>query len=83
MSLEEAVELVLFAFENAESGSWSRNLGTQVLAQAVKELFKSNAETQIIGIRHGENNETSTEEESVMHMIWQLLPCSQTKEIQL
>ena len=58
MSLEEAVELVLFAFENAESGDIMVQKAPActigVLAQAVKELFKSNAETQIIGIRHGE-----------------------------
>lgn len=58
MSLEEAVELVLFAFENAESGDIMVQKAPActigVLAQAVKELFKSDAETQIIGIRHGE-----------------------------
>ena len=58
MSLEEAVELVLFAFENAESGDIMVQKAPActigVLAQAVKELFKSNTETQIIGIRHGE-----------------------------
>ena len=58
MSLEEAVELVLFAFENAETGDIMVQKAPActigVLAQAVKELFKSNAETQIIGIRHGE-----------------------------
>ncbi len=58
MSLEEAVELVLFGFENAESGDIMVQKAPActigVLAQAVKELFKSDAETQIIGIRHGE-----------------------------
>ena len=58
MSLEEAVELVLFAFKNAESGDIMVQKAPActigVLAQAVKELFKSDAETQIIGIRHGE-----------------------------
>lgn len=58
MSLEEAVELVLFAFENAESGDIMVQKAPActiaVLAQAVKELFKSDAETQVIGIRHGE-----------------------------
>lgn len=58
MSLEEAVELVVFAFENAESGDIMVQKAPActigVLAQAVKELFKSDAETQIIGIRHGE-----------------------------
>ena len=58
MSLEEAVELVLFAYENAESGDIMVQKAPActigVLAQAVNELFKSDAETQVIGIRHGE-----------------------------
>lgn len=58
MTLEEAVELVLFAFENAESGDImvqkapASTIGD--LAQAVKELFGVESETKIIGIRHGE-----------------------------
>ena len=58
MSLEEAVELVIFAFHNAESGDImvqkapSCTIG--VLAQAVKELFESSCEIKTIGIRHGE-----------------------------
>jgi len=58
MSLEEAVELVLFAFENAESGDImvqkapASTIGD--LAQAVKELFHADNEIKIIGIRHGE-----------------------------
>ena len=58
MSLEEAVELVLFAFENAESGDImvqkapASTIGD--LAQAVKELFRVDNELKIIGIRHGE-----------------------------
>ena len=70
MSLEEAEELVLFAFSNAESGDIMVQKAPActigVLAQAVKELFKSDAETQIIGIRHGEKMYETllTEEES-------------------
>ena len=70
MSLEEAVELVLFAFKNAESGDIMVQKAPActigVLAQAVKELFESDAETQIIGIRHGEKMYETllTEEES-------------------
>ena len=58
MSLEEAVELVVFAFNHAESGDImvqkapATTIG--VLAQAVKELFEANNEIKIIGIRHGE-----------------------------
>lgn len=58
MSLEEAVELVLFAFNKAESGDIMVQKAPactiEVLAQAIKKLFNSNVETQIIGIRHGE-----------------------------
>ncbi len=58
MSLEEAVDLVLFAFENGESGDIlvqkAPACTIQVLAQAVKELFNPKAEIKVIGIRHGE-----------------------------
>jgi len=58
MSLEEAVELVVFAFKNAESGDIMVQKAPActigVLAQAVKELFDINAQIKIIGIRHGE-----------------------------
>ena len=58
MALEEAVDLVLFAFENGVSGDIlvqkapACTIGT--LAQAVKELFHSEQDIKIIGIRHGE-----------------------------
>ncbi len=58
MSLEEAVELVLFAFKNAESGDImvqkapSCTIG--VLAEAVKEIFDVKNNIRKIGIRHGE-----------------------------
>lgn len=58
MSLEEAVELVIFAFQHAENGDImvqkSPACTIAVLAQAVKELFNADNETKIIGIRHGE-----------------------------
>lgn len=58
MSLEEAVDLVLFAFENGESGDIlvqkAPACTIEVLAQAVKELFAPNTEIKVIGIRHGE-----------------------------
>ena len=58
MSLEEAVELVLFAFEHAQSGDIlvqkAPACTIAVLAQAVKELFHASNPVQIIGIRHGE-----------------------------
>lgn len=58
MSLDEAVELVLFAFENGKPGDLFVNkapAGTiGDLALALKELYKSDIESKIIGIRHGE-----------------------------
>ena len=58
MTLEEAVELVLFAFEHAEQGdifvkkSSSALLGD--LVQALIELFDAPDPVKIIGLRHGE-----------------------------
>lgn len=58
MSLDEAVELVLFAFEHGRSGDLFVNkapAGTIAdLAQALIELFKATNEIKIIGTRHGE-----------------------------
>lgn len=58
MSLDEAVDLVLFAFEHGNSGDLFVNkapAGTiGDLAQALKELCNSNNEIKIIGTRHGE-----------------------------
>jgi UDP-N-acetylglucosamine 4,6-dehydratase len=58
MSLDEAVELVLFAFEHGNPGDLFINkapAGTiGHLAQALKELCNSNNEIKIIGTRHGE-----------------------------
>ena len=58
MSLEEAVDLVLFAFQNGESGDIlvqkAPACTIEVLAEAVKELFAPNTEIKVIGIRHGE-----------------------------
>lgn len=58
MSLDEAVELVLFAFENGRPGDLFVNkapAGTiGDLAQALKEMFNTENEVKIIGTRHGE-----------------------------
>lgn len=58
MSLEEAVDLVLFAFENGESGDIlvqkAPACTIEVLAKAVTELFNPETEIKVIGIRHGE-----------------------------
>ena len=58
MSLEEAVDLVLFAFEHGESGDIlvqkAPATTIAVLAKALKELFDYHCEDKIIGLRHGE-----------------------------
>ena len=58
MSLEEAVELVIFAFSNAEAGDIMVQKAPactiETLATAVKELFHADNEVKVIGIRHGE-----------------------------
>ncbi len=58
MSLEEAVELVVFAFHHAQAGDImvqkapAATIGD--LARAIKDLFHANNEIKIIGTRHGE-----------------------------
>ena len=58
MTLEDAVDLVLFAFENAQPGDIfvqkapASTIGD--LAQALKELYRVDNEIKIIGTRHGE-----------------------------
>ena len=58
MSLDDAVDLVLYAFDNAIQGDIFVQKAPAstiwVLANAVKELFNSNNEIKIIGTRHGE-----------------------------
>lgn len=58
MSLEDAVELVVFAFKNAEAGDIMVHKAPAAaigdLALAVKELFRADNEIKIIGTRHGE-----------------------------
>lgn len=72
MSLDEAVELVFFAFRNASAGDLfvqkapACTIG--VLAQAVKELFHADVPVQYIGIRHGEKKyETLLTKEECLH----------------
>ena len=58
MTLEDAVDLVLYAFEHANQGDLfvqkapSATVGT--LAQALIDLYKSTSEIKVIGTRHGE-----------------------------
>jgi UDP-N-acetylglucosamine 4,6-dehydratase/5-epimerase len=58
MTLEDAVDLVLYAFSEGKSGDIfvkkapASTVGD--LAQALIELYRSNSKVRIIGIRHGE-----------------------------
>ncbi|MBE7027143.1 MAG: NAD-dependent epimerase/dehydratase family protein [Ruminococcaceae bacterium] len=58
MSLDEAVDLVLFAFKNGVNGDIlvqkAPACTIETLAKAVTELFNPNAKIKVIGIRHGE-----------------------------
>lgn len=58
MSLDEAVDLVIFAYEKAQSGDIlvqkAPACTIATLAQAIKELFHADNELKVIGIRHGE-----------------------------
>ena len=72
MSLDEAVDLVLFAFQHAEPGDImvqkapASTIGD--LAIAIKELFNSEAPIKSIGIRHGEKHtETLLTREECLH----------------
>jgi UDP-glucose 4-epimerase len=58
MSLEDSVDLVLYAFEHAQQGDLfvqkapASTVGD--LAEALKEIFNSNSAMKVIGTRHGE-----------------------------
>lgn len=58
MTLEEAVELVIYAFENGQSGDImvqkapASTIGD--LMEAIRQLFHSDSQMKVIGIRHGE-----------------------------
>lgn len=72
MSLEDAVELVVFAFKNANQGDIfvQKAPASTIadLAQAVKELFHADNEIKIIGTRHGEKlYETLLTREEMVH----------------
>jgi UDP-glucose 4-epimerase len=72
MSLDEAVDLVLFAFQHGSAGDLfiQKSPASSIadLAQAVKELFNSKNEITIIGKRHGEKmyETLATKEEIVL-----------------
>ncbi len=58
MTLEDAVDLVLFAFENAKQGDLfvqkAPAATVETLAKALIELYKSGSKINVIGVRHGE-----------------------------
>lgn len=58
MTLEDAVDLVLFAFEHGQQGDLfvqkSPAATIEVLAKALLELYDSKSEIKVIGTRHGE-----------------------------
>jgi len=58
MSLEDAVDLVLYAYQNGKQGDRfvqkAPAATIETVAKALKELFKADNEIKIIGTRHGE-----------------------------
>ena len=74
MSLQEAVDLVLFAFDQGTSGDIlvqkAPACTIETLAKAVTEIFAPNHEIRVIGIRHGEKMyETLLTNEECAHAI--------------
>ena len=74
MSLDEAVDLVLFAFEHGVSGDIlvqkAPACTIETLARAVTGLFAPNHEIRVIGIRHGEKMcETLLTNEECAHAV--------------
>lgn len=74
MTLEDAVDLVLYAFENGENGDLfvqkAPAATLDVLASALKELYKSDVAVKTIGTRHGEKlyETLVTREEMAKHL---------------
>jgi UDP-glucose 4-epimerase len=58
MTLEDAVDLVLYAFQNGNNGDLfvqkAPAATLDILANAIIELYKSEVKIRIIGTRHGE-----------------------------
>jgi len=72
MSLEDAVDLVLYAFENGQAGDIfvQKAPASTIadLAKALLELYNSTSEIKIIGTRHGEKlYETLLTREEMVH----------------
>jgi UDP-glucose 4-epimerase len=58
MTLDDALDLVLYAFEHGNNGDLfvqkAPAVTLEVLAEALKELYKADTEVKVIGTRHGE-----------------------------
>lgn len=58
MTLEDAVDLVLYAFQHGKNGDLfvqkAPAVSLDILAKALTELFKTNTPVRVIGTRHGE-----------------------------
>jgi UDP-glucose 4-epimerase len=58
MTLDDAVDLVLYAFSNGHNGDLfiqkAPAATLEILARAIKDLFKVNVSIRVIGTRHGE-----------------------------
>ena len=74
MSLDDAVDLVLFAFKNGKGGDTfvqkapAATIGQ--LAEALKTIFKVDSEVRVIGTRHGEKkHETLLNREELVHAV--------------
>lgn len=74
MTLENAVELVLFAFKNGNNGDIfvqkSPATTIAILTKALKEIYKSTSPIKVIGTRHGEKlYETLVNREEIVKAI--------------
>jgi len=72
MSIADAVDLVLYAFEHAESGDLfvqkAPAATIETLAKAIKRVFQADNPIQLIGVRHGEKKyETLLTSEEMLH----------------
>jgi len=74
MSIDDAVDLVLYAFQHGEPGDLfvrkAPAATIETLAQAVKRVFQANNPIRIIGTRHGEKKyETLLTREELLHAV--------------
>ncbi len=72
MTLDDAVDLVFYAFENAKQGDLfvqkSPAASLEILVQALLDLYNAKNEVKIIGTRHGEKlYETLVNKEDMVH----------------